>query len=64
MKIYVTRHLCHIFQATIKRVTRSDDFSRPIAVKATEVATTLLGNLHSCRCDINVALRIGALWQS
>ena len=37
MKFHVPRHLCRI-----ARETRSDDFSRPFAVKATEVATTLL----------------------
>lgn len=67
MKIYVTRHLCRIFRATIKWVTRSDDFSRPIAVKATEVATTLLGilvNLNRGKGDMNVALRMEPLCQS
>ncbi len=59
--------ICRIFQATIIWVTRSDDFSRPIAVKATEVATTLLGGLVSFnhgKSDMNVALRMEPLCQS
>ena len=67
MKIHVTRHLCRLFQATTQWLTRSDDFSRPIAVKATEVATTLFGIfvcLYCCKCDINVAVRMESLWQS
>lgn len=42
MKFHVPRHLCRLIQTTIEWETRSDDFSRPFAVKATEVATTLL----------------------
>lgn len=59
MKILVTRHLCRHIHTTNEWQTRSDDFSRPIAVKATEVATTLYG-----KCDMNVAVRMESLWQS
>ena len=45
MKIFVTRHSCRLIQTTIELVARSDDFSRLFAVKATEVATTLFGDL-------------------
>ena len=59
--------MCRFIRAALEWVTRSDDFSRPIAVKATEVATALLGilvNLNRGKGDINVAVRAGALCQS